>query len=50
MEYELLPAYFDPEASLRAERDLIHDHKARNLEKEYHHVFGDPERGFAESD
>ncbi len=50
VEYELLPAYFDPEASMQAERDLIHDHKPRNLEKDYHHVFGDPEAGFAEAD
>ncbi len=50
VDYELLPAYFDPEQSMQAERDLIHDNKPHNLEKEYHHVFGDPERGFAESD
>jgi 4-hydroxybenzoyl-CoA reductase subunit alpha len=50
VEYELLPAYFDPEASMKAERDLIHDNKPHNLEKDYHHVFGDPERGFAEAD
>ena len=50
VEYELLPAYFDPEESMRAETDLIHDHKAHNLEKDYHHVFGDPEKGFAEAD
>jgi 4-hydroxybenzoyl-CoA reductase subunit alpha len=50
VEYELLPAYFDPEESMKAEADLIHDHKAHNLEKDYHHVFGDPEKGFAEAD
>ena len=50
VEYELLPAYFDPEDSMRATADLIHDHKPNNLEKDYHHVFGDPEKGFAEAD
>ncbi len=50
VEYELLPAYFDPEESMKAETDLIHDHKQHNLEKDYHHVFGDPEKGFAEAD
>src|SRR5438552_4662308 len=34
VEYELLPAYFDPEEAMKAERDLIHDHKARNFEKD----------------
>src|SRR5579864_3376679 len=50
VEYELLPAYFDPEESMKAERDLIHDNKPHNLEKDYHHIFGDPEKGFAEAD
>src|SRR5947207_4236971 len=50
VEYELLPAYFDPEESMKAERDLIHDNKAHNIEKDYHHVFGDPDISFAEAD
>ena len=50
VEYELLPAYFDPEESMKAESDLIHDNKPHNIEKDYHHVFGDPEKGFAEAD
>jgi 4-hydroxybenzoyl-CoA reductase subunit alpha len=50
VDYELLPAYFHPEESMRAERDLIHDNKPHNLEKDYHHVFGDPDKGFAEAD
>jgi len=50
VEYELLPAYFDPEESMKAETDLIHDNKPNNLEKDYHHAFGDPEKGFAEAD
>jgi 4-hydroxybenzoyl-CoA reductase subunit alpha len=50
VEYEVLPAYFDPEESMKAESDLIHDNKPGNLEKDYHHAFGDPDQGFAEAD
>src|SRR5207249_382002 len=50
VEYELLPAYFDPEDAMKATSDLIHDHKANNLEKDYHHVFGDPDSAFAKCD
>src|SRR6202790_2052923 len=50
VEYQLLPAYFDPEESMKAEIDLIHDNKPHNLEKDYHHVFGDPDKGFSEAD
>src|SRR5438067_6244381 len=50
VEYEVLPAYFDPEESMKAETDLIHDNKPHNIETDYHHVFGDPEKGFAEAD
>jgi 4-hydroxybenzoyl-CoA reductase subunit alpha len=50
VEYEPLPAYFDPEESMKAERDLIHENRPHNLEKDYHHVFGDPEKGFADAD
>src|SRR5690242_11435292 len=50
VDYEVLPAYFDPEESMKAQRDLIHDNKPHNLEKDYHHVFGDPDKGFAEAD
>jgi 4-hydroxybenzoyl-CoA reductase subunit alpha len=50
VEYEVLPAYFDPEDSMKAPSDFIHDNKPHNLEKDYHHVFGDPEKGFAEAD
>src|SRR5260370_28341368 len=50
VEYALLPGYFDPEESMKAERDLIHDNKPNNIEKDYHYVFGDPDKGFAEAD
>src|SRR5919109_490805 len=50
VEYEVLPAYFDPEESMKADTDLIHAGKPYNIEKDYHHVFGDPEKAFAEAD
>src|SRR5712692_7383234 len=50
VEYEVLPAYFDPEEAMKADADLIHDNKPHNVEKDYHHIFGDPEKGFAEAD
>ena len=50
VEYELLPAWFDPEHSMKADAEFIHEGRPHNIEKEYHHVFGDPEQGFAESD
>src|SRR4030081_4146017 len=50
VDYEVLPAYFDPEESMKAKTDLIHDNKTHNLEKDYHHVFGDPDKGFADAD
>src|SRR5438270_2711810 len=50
VDYEVLPSYFDPEESLKAKTDLIHDNKPNNLEKDYHHMFGDPEKGFSEAD
>src|SRR5947209_3267433 len=50
VEYEPLPAYFDPEESMKATADLIHPDRANNIEKDYHHVFGDPDKGFTESD
>src|SRR5215467_10566163 len=50
VEYEPLPAYFDPEQSMKAQRHLIHENRPNNIEKDYHHVFGDLEKGFAEAD
>lgn len=49
VEYEPLPAYFDPEESMKAAADFIHPEKPNNIEKEYHHVFGDPEQGFRDA-
>src|SRR5262245_40417403 len=50
VEYEALPAWFDPEDSMKATADWIHSQRPNNIEKDYHHVFGDPDRGFAEAD
>ncbi len=50
VEYELLPAYFDPEESMKSQRDFIHENKPQNIEKDYHHAFSDPGKGFAEAD
>jgi 4-hydroxybenzoyl-CoA reductase subunit alpha len=50
VEYEVLPAWFDPEASMQAESNWIHEDRPHNIEKEYHHHFGDVEKGFAEAD
>src|SRR6201997_4542059 len=50
VQYELLPAWFDPEDSMKAEKDWIHPQRPNNIEKDYHHVFGDPDKGFAEAD
>ncbi len=50
VDYEVLPAYFDPEQAMKAITVLIHDNKPGNIEKDYHHVFGDPDRGFADAD
>src|SRR6266567_2338057 len=50
VEYEQLPAWFDPEDSMKAEREWIHPQRPNNIEKDYHHVFGDPDKGFTEAD
>src|SRR5215469_11328984 len=49
VEYEILPAYFDPEESMKAQSHFIHDNKPNNIEKDYHHIFGDPEKALAEA-
>src|SRR5205085_4075602 len=50
VDYEPLPAWFDPEDSMKATADLIHEQKPNNIEKDYHHSFGDPDAGFAQAD
>jgi 4-hydroxybenzoyl-CoA reductase subunit alpha len=50
VDYEILPAWLDPEQAMTAEKDLIHEDRTHNIEKEYHHHFGDVETGFADAD
>ena len=50
VEYEPLPAWFDPEDSMKATANFIHEQRPGNLEKDYHHSFGDPDAGFAQAD
>ncbi len=50
VEYELLPAWFDPEESMSATGEFIHGQRPNNIEKEYHHTFGDPDMAFADAD
>ena len=50
VEYEPLRAWSDPEESMKAETDWIHESRPHNIEKEYHHAFGDPDAGFAAAD
>ncbi|MBI3668425.1 MAG: 4-hydroxybenzoyl-CoA reductase subunit alpha [Acidobacteria bacterium] len=49
VDYEPLPAWFDPLESMQATSNWIHEQKPGNVEKEYHHEFGNPEQAFAES-
>lgn len=50
VEYDPLPAWFDPESSMSAEGECIHSDKPHNIEKEYHHVFGDPDTALGSAD
>lgn len=49
VDYEILPAWFDPIASMQADSGWIHEDRPQNIEKEYHHVFGDPDGAFRDS-
>src|SRR5260370_33751919 len=42
VEYELLPAWFDPEDSMKAETEWIHSHRPHNIDKNSPHVSPDP--------
>lgn len=58
VEYELLPAVFDPEEALRPGAHVVHDkplssriaNPQRNIVAELHGHLGDVEKGFAEAD
>jgi len=47
VDYDPLTAWFDPLESMKAAADWIHESKPHNIEKEYHHEFGNLEQGFA---
>src|SRR3990172_5916932 len=50
VEYEPLPAIFDPEEAMREGAPQLHEHVKNNVSVERHWHFGDVEKGFAESD
>src|SRR3990172_3485270 len=50
VDYELLPACFDPLETMKAESNWIHDDRPHNIEKEYHHSFGNVEEALAQAD
>ena len=47
--YEPLPSHFDAVNSMENPEVLIHDDKPSNIEREYHHHFGDVNAGFAQA-
>lgn len=50
VEYDLLPAVFDPEEAMQEGAPAIHDHVKRNISAEMHMNFGDVEAAFAQAD
>ncbi len=50
VEYDALPSYTDPEASMTAQTDWIHEERPNNIEKHYQHNFGDVDSAFAACD
>jgi len=50
VEYEVLPAVFDPEEAMKPDAPLIHEDGKSNVAFEGHKNFGDVEKGFRESD
>jgi 4-hydroxybenzoyl-CoA reductase subunit alpha len=50
VEYEELPAVFDPEEAMKEGAPLVHDNFERNINFTYQTEWGDVERGFEESD
>lgn len=50
VEYEILPAVFDPEEAMQPGAPPLYDHAPNNIAAESHFQFGDVEKGFAESD
>jgi len=50
VEYEELPAVFDPEEARKPGAPQIHDHAPGNISREHHMKKGDPETAFLECD
>ncbi len=50
VDYEVLPAVFDPEKSMTDGAPSIHNHVKNNMSAETHMNFGNVEEGFAHSD
>ncbi len=50
VEYEELPAVFDPFEAMKEEAPQLHDHVKNNISASHHSVIGDMEQGFRESD
>jgi len=50
VEYEILPAVFDPAQAMKPGAPFIHEEKKSNVAFEGHKNFGDVEKGFRESD
>jgi len=50
VEYEELPAVFDPLEAMKEGAPQLHDHVENNISAEQHLATGDVERGFQESD
>ncbi len=50
VEYDELPAVFDPFEAMKDGAPQLHDHVKNNMSWECHYHFGDVEKGFSESD
>lgn len=50
VDYEVLPAVFDPEEAIKEGSPQLHNHVKNNMSAEAHFAFGDVEKGFKESD
>ncbi|MDP7386188.1 MAG: molybdopterin-dependent oxidoreductase, partial [Nitrospinota bacterium] len=50
VDYEELPAVYEPEDAFTDDAIEIHEGKKRNVAKEYHRNFGEVEKAFAEAD
>ena len=50
VEYEKLPAVFDPFEAMKEGAPQLHDHVKNNISASQHLAFGDVEKGFRESD